>query len=360
MGLFSKKKGSVSPTTIHNIDFYNTNGETSWEFEGFIPEINNQQLNWLFPKGEPVDGTETNTKSLFLIYREVKQVIQTISGCFNYEGFPDYFPLDKFEEKLIRDGSVALFMHSGTLYCAGFTVNKKDLYDNPTEIEINEKDTNFDKMKPDEFVIFYSDSTRDGVYQALAMDLTSKVDVMTQLYYNLFDSRDHVFMVSDKPQKTINTLLSRLRFGKSAYLGYQVGDTFNSGDITEALANTKAVYGQQTAVKNLFETVSLTDRAESLTNQYIFWENRIKEYCGLNINMVSNATRAIQGEIAQQQGRNEINLEDRLNQRKKGLETASKKWNLTLTVEKNEFINQMVEGLKNNADTGDGGNKNEN
>jgi len=40
--------------------------------------------------------------------------------------------------------------------------------------------------------------------------------------------------------------------------------------------------------------------------------------------MLANATRAIQGEIAQQQGRNEIVLEDRLKQREKALEKANK------------------------------------
>jgi len=226
----------------------------------------------LFPKAEGVSPANSvgESKSLFLVYREVKQVIQTIRGCFSYEGFPDYFPVDKFEEKLIRDGSVCLFYHSGTLYCAAYSVVEQNLYDEPTKITINEKGTKFDKTELTEFVIVYSDNTHDGVYQALAMDLTSKVDCLTQLYYNLYDSRDKAFMVSDKSQKAVNSLLSGLRFGRQSIYAYQVGDTFNNGDITEALANTKAVYGQQTAVKNLFETVSLTDRGESLTNQYIF------------------------------------------------------------------------------------------
>jgi len=39
--------------------------------------------------------------------------------------------------------------------------------------------------------------------------------------------------------------------------------------------------------------------------------------------MLSNATRAIQGEIAQQQGRNTLIMANRLNERKKALAKAN-------------------------------------
>lgn len=333
---------------LHNIDFFNRKGTTTYQLKGGVPAVDGQMLNWL----APIDDLEGGGfKNLFKTNLEIEQIKAVISSCFEYQGLPTELDALDFEYKLVTEGQLALVKNGPLVQALTFSVvvGQTDIYNNPTKITITDANSSLKGQKINDFVIVKNDMSALSLWVAMGSDINAKNDTLNHLHNNLTRSLDRAIVQTDKPQTTLRSLFSKLSNSLSQFIPWSKADSYDD-ELAAAMNITKSVReGVGTDDINL---IVPPDRGESLTNQYIFWDNRIKEAIGLNINMLSNATRAIQGEIAQQQGRNTLIMANRLAERKKALEKANILWDLSMTVEYSQHLNAMIEGMKNNADNG--------
>jgi len=119
---------------------------------------------------------------------------------------------------VLSNGKVALIKVGGNFYACNYIVKKKNIYDYPIEIEINEPEMLINKSIQTIFVVLSNDGTGSDAYQFLAPEVNPLIDTKIMLARNPFDSRPQGFFpVKERNNNTVKNAVKHFGRGKSPY-----------------------------------------------------------------------------------------------------------------------------------------------
>jgi len=261
--------------------------------------------------------------------QELERIKLIISEQFRYIGLPAGLNRERIEKLLIEYGQVAVFKRK-IFYVKPFSVVEKNSYDEPKTIEVK----GFGKIN--NFVVMKSDFTGLSLWRAISMDVSAKIEVETHLFLNIEDSRNKHLFVSKKPLSLMEKVVNTLRFSRNNYVPLAL-EMSQKDNINSARQNVRSLIDSDNSILTI-EKIENVDRGQSLVSQYIFWENKIKEYCGLNINMLHAQDRNIQADLQQQQGVNVLIAESRFNCRKEAIFEINRIFKTNIKVEETNLL----------------------
>lgn len=338
-------------TDWHDVDYFNKDANTSVDYTGVMPVIDNENLNWMFPKGEKnkkmttAGMTNETTKRYYQIFQKIKMAQMVMVSQFDWNGLPDEIRPLQLEEKLTLNGSVAIIKIAGKYYAVNYSTVDKNIYDEPIKIKVNEPDVKLlNKQELDKFVIIYNDSTHLGLYQMLSPEINPWIEAKIMLARNPKDTRPQGFFpVSQNNVKTVSEMVSSLRNSNSPYHTIIVDDKknmFESNGSASKSALTPDGKG------NLFIDGSLPNNAEELLLVCQYWENEFKKALGLNISGGKTNERTIQSQLGTEQAMPKAILHNRFKYRDDGCKKLKEVFELNVSVEKVELDDKIVDGLK--------------
>lgn len=347
----------------HDLDYWNKDAFTSVDYEGMSPTIDDNQLNWLFPKGSTKEKTSTmsqnTTKRYYQIFQKIKMAQVIMMSQFDWKGLPEDIDELKLEEKITYNGSIALIKLAGKYYLVNYTIKETNVDDEPIKIAVNEPDVkNLNEKEFTEFVIIYNDSTKMGLYQLLAPEVNPLIETKIMLARNPKDTKPQGFFPTTQNNvKTVSQMVSALRDSKSPYHTIIVDDSKSMFNTDGSASKTSLVRDNK---GNLFIDGTLPNNAPELLLVAQYWENEFKKALGLNISGGRTNERTIQAQLGTEQSIPKAILETRLKYRKNACKKINKLYNLNISVEKVNLDDETVEKLTDTQQSKQGADNNEN
>lgn len=333
---------------LHDIDLA-AFGQMDYNLDGGFPIANGELLNNIFPKGATPDGFKNvggNGKKWYFIYNIVNQAIEVIEEQWDYQGLPDELDKYRIENKLIKNGSGYMVKINNTFVFVNGTVKETNIYDEATEIEVNETNWNFDntRFKDGDFIEFTSELSKQGIYNLLIQTVNSYIDCLQAMARDLSIMQHFgIVLNSSKDNTQMMTLLNAMKNKENVWLSYNLDA--NDEDLIKKLTNVNRD-------NPLILETSLKSETENIIKQTNFWDNQFNKIVGIPLSALEKAERVIQAEVQSQQGVSEFIREHRLNKRKLAIEKCNKKWGTNWSVDYN-IINQPLMNDNNKGDEPD-------
>lgn len=309
-----------NPEEMADVDLF-ANGPIEYNLDGGFPMVNGDTLKGIFPNGKLPYGANKSSygnKKWYFITNIINQAIAVISEQFDYFGLPDELNKYRIEEKLIRDGRAFMIYDDDQFYFVSATVSKTNIYNEATEIKINEPKWEHNKKTYTEFVEFTNDNSGQGIYNQLIQTVNSYIDCLSAMARDLDVSQPFGIVLGDKQNnKQTLELLNNMRNKKNVWLPYNV----NKDD--EDLINRLSRQGADNPF--IIET-SLTSQTDNIIKQVNFWDNQFNKIIGIPLSNLFKAERVIQAEVQSQQGVSEFIRENRFNKRQLALSKCKELW----------------------------------
>lgn len=315
----------VTAEDLNGIDFMNGQGNVSKK---------GQTVNVAF-KGAlaKYNGTFSQYDEILFIRNILDQLYEYQTERFIYKGLPKGLTKYRLESKLIENGSAVFVKINDNYVVANYSVDTFNMYNEPVIVRITEPKSpilngKVVDLRSDLGHLIRNNERRTTILTKAQRYIKSMEKVLFQIEKNI---------TSSAPKGIINLKNADIEFNEvnQAPVKNSMEQMINGQDTFYALRSKSIDDYDATGDNNeeIFIPIELTDRTESLIQNYTFLKENLKELVGASLNVHQKKERAIQDEISGQQGFSTSARQHAYNIRLNDIEEVNEKFGLSISIE---------------------------